>query len=120
MHYTKDEECARLLESKPIKNDVTVSQVSYDSKVSTGGGQLPLEEFSFRKVPKVVWMLYIGGVLHNVTDGLAVGASFAGSFPGGISTTLAILFHEIPHAIGQFNVFIFLAMRYGSKLPCTV
>lgn len=66
----------------------------------SNGLELQKEKFSFRTVPRIVWMLYISGALHNVTDGLAVGASFAGGFPGGISTTLAILFHEIPHAIG--------------------
>ena len=61
---------------------------------------------SCNKLPSVVWMIYIGGALHNVTDGLAIGAAFAGGVPGGISTTLAILFHEVPHAIGKAIVFV--------------
>ncbi len=67
---------------------------STNSRPSSSASQL-------RLIPRVVWMILIGGVLHNLTDGLAVGASYAGSISGGISTTLAILFHEIPHEIGE-------------------
>ena len=40
--------------------------------------------------------------IHNTCDGLAIGASFAQSMTMGLSTTMAIIFHEIPHEIGNF------------------
>lgn len=43
---------------------------------------------------------------HNFTDGLAIGASFLAGQNIGIITTLTILFHEVPHEIGDFAILI--------------
>jgi len=48
----------------------------------------------------------IADASHNFTDGLAIGASFLASKPVGISTTLAVFFHEIPHEIGDYAILI--------------
>ena len=48
------------------------------------------------------WMVIMGDGLHNFSDGLAIGASFANSITAGIGTTVAIFFHELPHEIGDF------------------
>ena len=45
-------------------------------------------------------MLIFGEILHTSSDGLAIGAAFSNSAADGLSTSLAVLFHEIPHAVG--------------------
>lgn len=40
--------------------------------------------------------------LHNIIDGLIIGASYFVSIPLGISTTLAVILHEIPQELGDF------------------
>jgi zinc transporter 7 len=55
----------------------------------------------------------IGGYLnlaadfaHNLTDGLAIGASFLAGKGVGVVTTATVLFHEIPHEIGDFAILV--------------
>ena len=43
-------------------------------------------------------------IIHNLCDGLAVGTSFAISMSTGLSTSIAIVCHEIPHEIGKFII----------------
>ncbi|MCX8014696.1 MAG: ZIP family metal transporter [candidate division WOR-3 bacterium] len=59
----------------------------------------------------IVTMNIIGDAVHNFIDGLIVGASYLVSIPIGISTTLAVVLHEIPQEIGDFGILL-----YG-KLP---
>ena len=52
------------------------------------------------------YMNLFGDAVHNLIDGLIVGGSYLASIPIGISTTLAVIFHEIPQEIGDFGVLI--------------
>ncbi len=47
-----------------------------------------------------------GESVHNFIDGIVIAASFLASIPIGISTTLAVIFHEVPHEIGNFAVLL--------------
>ena len=48
-----------------------------------------------------------GEAFHNFIDGLAIAASFIISVKLGITTTLAIILHEIPKELGNFGVLIY-------------
>jgi len=51
-------------------------------------------------------MNLIGDAFHNMIDGMVIAGSFLVSIPLGISTTLAVAFHEIPQEMGDFGVLI--------------
>ena len=48
----------------------------------------------------------IADFTHNITDGLAMSASFYASPTVGATTTMAVFFHEIPHEVGDFALLV--------------
>lgn len=46
------------------------------------------------------------GFIHNATDGVALASSFYSSRHVGITTTIAVVFHEIPHELGDFAILL--------------
>ncbi|MHB9155554.1 MAG: ZIP family metal transporter, partial [Endomicrobiales bacterium] len=55
--------------------------------------------------PMVPLIILIDGV-HNFIDGMVIGASFGVSVPIGITTSLAVIFHEIPHEVSDFAILV--------------
>ena len=51
-------------------------------------------------------MNLVGDGFHNILDGMIIGGSYLVSIPLGISTTLAVILHEIPQEIGDFGILI--------------
>ena len=49
----------------------------------------------------------ISEALHNLIDGLIIGASFLVNFKLGLATTLAVLLHELPQEIGDFGLLLY-------------
>lgn len=52
------------------------------------------------------YMNMVGDCVHNFIDGLIIAASFVVSIPLGITTSLAIMLHELPQEIGDFGVLV--------------
>lgn len=54
----------------------------------------------------VVAINLIGDAVHNLLDGMIIAASFMASTTIGVTTTLAVLLHEIPQEIGDFGILV--------------
>lgn len=56
--------------------------------------------------PELATVNLVGDAVHNFIDGLVIGGSYITSMKLGVSTTLAVLLHEIPHELGDFGILI--------------
>ena len=54
----------------------------------------------------VVAMNLVGDAVHNMIDGMVIAATYLVSVPLGLTTTLAIVLHEIPQEIGDFGILV--------------
>lgn len=57
-------------------------------------------------IANIAWMVIMGDGIHNFSDGLAIGAAFSAGLTGGISTSIAVFCHELPHELGDFAVLL--------------
>ncbi len=55
----------------------------------------------------IIFMNLIGDGLHNFIDGMFIAASYLIDINIGITTTIAVIFHEIPQEIGDFGVLLY-------------
>ena len=59
------------------------------------------------KYHRFTYLNIVGDIVHNFSDGLIIGAVFLVDVKVGIAATLAIIFHEIPHELGNFMVLVY-------------
>lgn len=64
----------------------------------------------------VVTLNLVGDSVHNFIDGALIAASFQVSIFVGLTTTLAVILHEIPQEIGDFGIMI----HHGLSVKKTV
>ncbi|MFB6181872.1 MAG: ZIP family metal transporter [Candidatus Magasanikbacteria bacterium] len=66
----------------------------------------PITEGEECKPQPVAIMNLFGDGVHNFIDGLIIGASFLVSVELGITTTIAVIIHEVPQEIGDYGVLV--------------
>lgn len=58
------------------------------------------------QVKPAIWLITIGDSLHNFLDGVAIAAAFIVSPVLGLTTTMAVFLHEIPHELVDFGILL--------------
>lgn len=61
---------------------------------------------SEKHIHPLVFMNIFGDVAHNLIDGMLIAGSFSVSIPLGVTTSIAVIMHEIPQEIGDFGVLL--------------
>lgn len=62
---------------------------------------------SHPEIKSFSYLILISDGIHNFIDGLIIAGAFVANFPIGLATTVAIIFHEIPHELGNFGVLVY-------------
>jgi len=64
----------------------------------------------------LAYLTLIGDSIHNFADGAVIAASYLVSIPLGLTTTIAIVAHEVPHELSDFLILIHGGFSYKRAL----
>jgi len=70
----------------------------------------------YKNIHPFAYINLVGDLIHNFIDGIIIAASYIVSIPLGISTTIAVMMHEIPQEIGDLAVLLHGGFTKGKAL----
>lgn len=109
-HSHNEPENLNLQSVKTTNQVIPIDDSDLDVKTNTEakelGSMLDESKTNSSKLSPVAFMVILGDGLHNITDGLAIGAAFALDPITGMATALAVLCHELPHELGDFALLL--------------
>lgn len=85
-----------------IENDLEISKKNNEENIMVKDTTIVVRPW----LTPVAFMVIIGDGLHNLTDGMAIGAAFGVDPVTGMATALAVLCHELPHELGDFALLL--------------
>lgn len=85
-----------------IENDLESSKKNNEENIMVKDTTIVVRPW----LTPVAFMVIIGDGLHNLTDGMAIGAAFGVDPVTGMATALAVLCHELPHELGDFALLL--------------
>jgi zinc and cadmium transporter len=74
------------------------------------------EHDSVRVIEPVGYLNLFADAIHNLIDGMLVGAAYTVNLSVGLATTIAIVLHEIPQELGDFGVLVHAGFSRGRAL----
>lgn len=101
-HQQSENQSSNCGSCEDLDNDIENSKKNNEENVMVKDTKVrPLGALS-----PVAFMVIIGDGLHNLTDGMAIGAAFGVDPVTGMATALAVLCHELPHELGDFALLL--------------
>jgi len=99
-----------------------------DSKEEKEPKESEAEKITRERLRVAAFLNIIADTVHNMTDGMAIAASFMVSQRVGFGTTVAVMIHEIPHEIGDLAILVqsgiskrkVIAIQLGTALGAMV
>jgi zinc and cadmium transporter len=70
--------------------------------------------------PALAGVNILGDAIHNFIDGVLIGASYLAGPELGVSSTIAVLLHEIPQELGDFGILIHSGLTVRKALVVNV
>lgn len=78
----------------------------HDKEVVVKENQKKKKKKSSPKIQASTYLNLLADFTHNLTDGIAMAASFYASPAVGATTTVAVFFHEIPHEVSDYAILL--------------
>ncbi|KAJ2763755.1 hypothetical protein IWQ56_004739, partial [Coemansia nantahalensis] len=103
---SEDETRHRLRKRRAAKTRRQARDASEADDEKDTSGSATAARGGARQIKLSAYLNLIADATHNFTDGLAMSASFYLSHAAGLSTFVAVFFHEIPHELGDFAILV--------------